>query len=157
MTVIAVTGHRPDKLGGYDFSNSKRIWVRDQLRYKLLELKPELCISGMALGVDQDFAYVCIEMAIPFIAAIPFLGQEGAWPKESQEFYKELLKHASKQVIVSEGGYAAFKMQKRNKWMVDNCDKLIAVWDGTEGGTGNCVKYAKSVNKDIIHIDPNQK
>ncbi len=46
-------------------------------------------------------------------------------------------------------------MDKRNKWMVDNCDLLIAVWNGTSGGTANCVNYAKSINKQIIIINPN--
>ena len=31
---------------------------------------------------------------------------------------------------------------------------LIAVWDGSSGGTANCIKYAKNMNKNIIHIDP---
>jgi hypothetical protein len=29
------------------------------------------------------------------------------------------------------------------------------VWDGTSGGTGNYVKYARKVGKEIIHINPN--
>jgi uncharacterized phage-like protein YoqJ len=50
--------------------------------------------------------------------------------------------------------YSAAKMQIRNEYMVNACDKLIAVWDHTPGGTENCVKYAQSINKDIIYIDP---
>ena len=46
------------------------------------------------------------------------------------------------------------KMQTRNEWMVNHCDKLIAVWNGSDGGTGNCVNYAKSINKEIIYINP---
>jgi hypothetical protein len=38
----------------------------------------------------------------------------------------------------------------------DNCDILIAVWDGTSGGTGNSVKYAVSKNKIIYYIDPKE-
>ena len=53
-----------------------------------------------------------------------------------------------------DGGYAGYKLQKRNEWMVDHCDILIAVWDGTSGGTANCVNYAQSVNKEKIFIDP---
>jgi len=45
-------------------------------------------------------------------------------------------------------------MNERNIWMVDNCDFLISVWDGTSGGTKNCVDYAISKKKDIIRIDP---
>ena len=54
------------------------------------------------------------------------------------------------------GGYSVFKMQLRNEWMVDHCDKLIAIFnqDETSGGTFNCVQYARSKNKDIIFINP---
>lgn len=40
--------------------------------------------------------------------------------------------------------------------MVDRCDRLIAVWDGSNGGTGNCVKYAKEVGKPIVVINPTE-
>ena len=47
-------------------------------------------------------------------------------------------------------------MQKRNEYMVDNCDLLIACWSGVKkGGTYNCVKYAIKNNKRIIVINPN--
>jgi len=46
-------------------------------------------------------------------------------------------------------------MQARNTWQTDKADKLLAVFDGSSGGTGNCVKYAKSKGKTIILIDPN--
>jgi len=108
----------------------------------------------MALGVDQDFAFTCVEMQIPFIAAVPFLGQESTWPRESQEFYRELLAHAYCQYVVTGGGYSAHKMDRRNRWMVDNCDILIAVWDGSRGGTYNCVEYAEQVRRPIHRINP---
>ena len=40
--------------------------------------------------------------------------------------------------------------------MVDNSDIIIAVWDGTKGGTYNCVQYAKKKNKEIIQINPKE-
>lgn len=30
----------------------------------------------------------------------------------------------------------------------------IESWDGSKGGTGNCVQYANSVNRKILRIDP---
>lgn len=45
-------------------------------------------------------------------------------------------------------------MQKRNEYMVNLADKVIAVWGGSSGGTANCVRYAKSVGKEIIIIKP---
>jgi len=156
--VIAFTGHRPNKIGGYKLPNPTYLHICRQLDQTLRELKPTECISGMALGVDQIAASVCIKLGIDFTAAIPFLGQENAWPDASRAIYRKLLAKSAKQVVVSEGGYSAHKMQVRNEWMVNHCDLLLAVWDGTAGGTGNCVSYAEKIGKPvrIIHPHPNR-
>lgn len=151
---VAFTGHRPSKIGGFKLPNPTYNYICQQIEKNLLQLKPEKVISGMALGIDQWAANIAIKLGIPFIAAVPFEGQEKAWPSESQKTFFKLLDKAAEVIIVSEGGYAAYKMQIRNEWMVTHCDKLIAVWDQTPGGTGNCVKYALSVQKDIVFIDP---
>jgi uncharacterized phage-like protein YoqJ len=152
--IISLTGHRPNKLGGYKLPNPTYIHVCQQIEKTFIEFKPEKIISGMALGVDQWAAHIAYKLKIPFTAAIPFEGQEKAWPASSQNTYHALLKKAAEKVIVCEGTYQAVKMQVRNQWMVDRCDKLIAVWDGSPGGTGNCVNYAKSMNREIIYINP---
>lgn len=152
--IVAATGHRPDKIGGYDYYAPQRVWIREQLRTALVDLHADKTISGMALGVDQDFAQVSIELAIPFVAAMPFIGQEDRWPESSRKYFDWLLERADEVVIVSPGGYGAFKMQIRNKWLVDNSDALVAVWDGSSGGTGNCMTYAKDVNAFVHLIDP---
>ena len=154
--IVSITGHRPDKLGGYNFYNPVRFWIRERIRVQLRELCPRYTITGMALGVDQDFAYVCIEERVPFLAAVPFAGQETRWPTESQRFYKELLARAWTTVIVCQGEYTARKMQIRNEYMVNNCDVLLAVWDGTDGGTANCFRYAVRIGKRVIRIDPRE-
>lgn len=153
--IVSFTGHRPNKLGGYTIPNLIYNNVTSQIEKTLRELKPEKAISGVALGVDQWAAKVCIKLGIPFIAAIPFEGQEKIWPQESKDRYNDLLKKAAETIYVCSPEYAAWKMQKRNIWMVDNSDVLIAIWDQTSGGTANCVKYAKSIGKKIILIDPN--
>lgn len=154
--IIAFTGHRPDKLGGYKLPNPTYIKVCQAIDKALKELKPEKIISGMALGIDQWAANIAHNLGIPFIAAISFAGQESKWPTQSQKIYQALLKLSCEQIIVSPGAYSVDKMMIRNQWMVDHSDMVIAVWDGTKGGTGNCVEYAKSINKDIFRIDPTQ-
>lgn len=154
MTIISFTGHRPPKLGGYNLPNPTYNFICQKLEAALKELKPVKAISGMALGIDQWSAHLCIKCNIPFIAAIPFINQECKWPKKSQETYKRILDKAAEVIIVSEGEYSAQKMQIRNEWMVDNSDKVIAVWDGSPGGTGNCIQYATKVGKEIYRINP---
>lgn len=151
--IVAFTGHRPEKLGGYGPSAIQED-VRRRIRAALAHLKPAHAISGMALGVDQWAAEECDAVGIPWTAAVPFIGQESRWTREAQRHYRDLLGWATRTVIVSPGGYQREKMQIRNRWMVNNCDVLIAVWDGSDGGTANCYRYAKSVGRRVARIDP---
>lgn len=146
MTVIvAATGHRPDKLGGYDAGTEKRLV--ETAVFALTELKPDLVWSGMALGWDLAIAQACVDLDIPFVAAVPFNGQEWKWPPSSQRKYRSLRAEAQRVVIVSEGGYEPWKMQVRNRRMVDECTHVAALWNGTRGGTYNCLEYASQVNR----------
>lgn len=150
MTIYAATGHRPNKLGGYGEHVYKRL---TSLAERFLgEQQPDKVISGMALGWDMAWANAAWHLGIPFIAAAPFKGQESRWPEESQIRYKALLAVATEVIIVCDGEYAAWKMQKRNEWMVDKADGMVALWDGSTGGTGNCVRYAEKVGKPIVNL-----
>lgn len=156
--IIAGTGHRCDKLPnkqtGYTLPNPTYNYICQEVEKVLLQHQPEKVISGFAQGFDQYLAHVTIKLGIPLIAAIPFVGQEKIWPAASQLKYNKLLSQAAEVVIVSAGGYTASKMQIRNCWMADRCDKLLACWNHSAGGTSNCIDYAKSISKDIIYIDP---
>lgn len=155
--ILAATGHRPNKLNNEYNGGPVSEWIREKFHdlFDSFVYMPEKIISGMALGVDTIWAKFGLEVGVPVLAAIPFEGQEKAWPKSSQNQYWEILNNPRvSKYIVCDTGYASWKMQKRNIWMVDNCDKLVAVWDGSSGGTGNCVKYAESAGKEIIRINP---
>ena len=158
---IAITGHRPSKLNNeYNLDGPISEYIRSKIIIILDKIEENRCeidylISGMALGVDTLFALLAFRRGIKLIAAIPFEGQEKVWPQSSKSNYSLILNNPlTTKKFISEPGYATWKMQKRNEWMVDNCDLLIAVWDGSEGGTANCVKYAKKVKKPILHINP---
>jgi uncharacterized phage-like protein YoqJ len=151
--VLGITGHRPDKLGGYQ-PNPLQARINDLMREVFEDVRPDKVITGMALGVDQWAAAIAISMGIPFIAAVPFHGQELKWPKESQRYYQELLVKAADVTVVAQGPYAPWKMANRNKWVVSHSDVMLAVWDGTDGGTHNCVDLIRKANKPMIRIDP---
>jgi uncharacterized phage-like protein YoqJ len=153
---IHVTGHRPPKIP-WGSKDPLRLALRSEMRKLIVQLQPEICITGMAIGVDQDFALECVALGFPFLAAVPFEGQEQRWPAAAQREYHELLQLAAQVVYVSEPGYENWKMNKRNKWMSDevgDSGAVIAVWDGSDGGTSNCVKYAESIERAIYRIDP---
>ena len=183
--IVSFTGHRPPKLiGGYatilpfDYTIEKSSdgstiyvpcehlgtrpnvsyqWVCDQIHKALEELKPEKAISGMAQGVDQWAAEICIERNIPFVAAVPFEGHEKKWPKKTQDHYNDLLSQAAEVHIICNGKYRREMYQIRDEWMVDHCDKLIAVFDGSKSGTKNTIDYAKKIGRSIYMIDAKQR
>jgi len=157
---VAITGHRPNKLNNdYDLKSDLILSIKKRIIQELDILIKEhpkvICISGMALGIDTLFAQIAIELNLEFIAAIPCQQQHKMWAQRSKEIYLDLINHPlCFKYYVSEGEYSPQKMQIRNEWMVDHCDLLIAVWDGTSGGTKNCIDYALKKNKLIIRINP---
>lgn len=162
MPRVAVTGHRPTKIGGYDFYNKKRINLRKLMKQELSSYEELIGLSGMALGVDQDYVHVLLDLSLDFEAFIPFIGQESSWPMKSQLEYKNLLSKANIIVDCEKLSYSyqdrtysgiCRLMQNRNEIMVKSCDLLLAFWDGSPGGTANCVNYAKSIKKEIKIFD----
>lgn len=146
--IVAGTGHRPDKLGGYHRAAADP-WIAEA-EVMLILLSPEKVISGLALGWDTYLALAAIRLGIPLVGAIPFNGQESRWPPESQSVFWWINERAAELVVVCGGGYAPYKMQKRNEWMVDHCDFLLSCWNGTPGGTANCLAYARDKWGDLF-------
>lgn len=151
--ILSFTGHRPNKLGeeGNPLPAGATMLAADFLNLA----RPERCIVGMAQGWDMAVAYACTQLNIPFTAAIPFMGQEDYWPESVRKLYRDLINHrlATKH-IVAPGGYSAGKMSLRNGWMVDKSDAVIALWDGSPGGTGNCVRYARKKGTPVLNLWP---
>lgn len=150
--IICGTGHRPNKLGGYDEETS--VHLHNLAFDWLVANEPELVISGGALGWDQALAAAARSAKIPFALALPFPGFEDRWPTKSKEYLYGLMQSVLCQetVFVCPEGYAGWKMQKRNEYMVDRADKVLALWDGSTGGTGNCINYANKVKKPIENL-----
>ncbi len=160
---IAITGHRPNKLGDdYDLTSplilSIKQYLQDMLDDHMLHATDNsdiTLISGMALGIDTLWAELAIENGLQLIAAIPCQNHESLWSKASIERYHKILNNPLTTIImVTNEPYSGICMQKRNEYMVNNCDLLVSVWDGTSGGTGNCVTYAKSVGREIYLVNP---
>lgn len=159
---MCVTGHRPNKLYGYDLSNPQWQNLKEQFKKILKENNCEEAITGMALGVDTVFALAVLELKsegydIKLHCAIPCKNHSCKWIKESVDQYNDILSKADIVKLVSDEEYKPWLMQKRNEYMVDLADKIIAVWDGSNGGTANCVKYAEKCGKEIIKIAPNKR
>lgn len=159
---IAVTGHRPDKLGGYGPSQTQtavRAAIRAVLDAARNQVGPRLVVlSGMALGVDQWWAEEATALGIPFAAIVPFDGQEERWPSVAQASYRRLLAQA---IIVQTlrprpetDREAIAALYARNQALVDRCHAAVAVWDGTPSGTADAVRRFTAAARPLLRIRP---
>lgn len=158
---ICVTGHRPDKLYGYDLSNIKWKKLKDLFKEILKDKNCNEAITGMALGVDTVFALAVLELKkegidIKLHCAIPCRNQSKKWTSKDKKMYDYILSKADIVNIVSNEEYKPYLMQKRNSYMVNLSDFIIAVWSGdTNSGTYNCIRYANKQKKPILIINTN--
>ncbi len=168
------TGHRPDKLYGYDLGNPKYRdlfkKVENHIIYLIESKGVNRFITGGALGFDT-LAFLVVESLkdryeIENILAVPFKNQDVKWFQRNRELYSSMLDLADKVIEVDKEPayiiqgietetYHPAKMQKRNEFMVNNSKYVIACWNGSRGGTGNTINYVKGLgNRNCIIIEP---
>ena len=161
MLRVAFTGYRPDKLPFFGEDDPLFADLLSRIREQIIKLIKDGAqnfISGMALGCDTYCAEIVLELQkqypnITLTAAIPCADQASRWSKAQQEHYYELLEKCNDRTVLAEH-YFKGCMQKRNRYLVDNCDVLLAVYDGKSGGTMNTVNYAAGIGRKTIIIPP---
>ena len=149
---LAVTGHRPNRLFKdqelcYDrahYSCLLAFCMRAMEHYQRKTEEELIVLVGMAIGFDMAIAEACKDLGIPYIAYIPFRGQERLWPVHTQTKYQDLLNHAQEIKLVTDTTkYQYFLMHRRNHRMVMDSNQLLALWNGSPtGGTHECYDFA---------------
>lgn len=148
----AVTGHR---------AVSKSINI-DKLKKTFLTLLSggyDTFLVGMALGFDTICFGVLEDIRkkenIKIYACVPCLSQSYKYNKKQKEEYDRMLSVADEVLLISEE-YSKDCMQKRNKFMVDNCSVVVAYLNRNFGGTVNTVKYAEKNSVPVINVEENK-
>ena len=155
-------GHRPKGFPfEYGFDKPKHTaylkTLEEKIKFAITEYGITNFISGMALGVDLDFAETVVKLKndfpITLECAIPCPNQTLNWYDKDKLRYDSILKRADNVKLVSER-YTAECMLKRNRYMVDKSELIIAVFNGIKkGGTWYTINYAKKENKVIVLIE----
>ena len=166
MKTCCITGHRPNKFpfAYEDETSHERMLYIDVLYTKVEELMRRgytHFITGMARGADLDFACAVIFhknetfediLDISLEAAIPYPEQTRDWCGHDLEQYDYVLSECDKKTVVSPSYHDGCE-QRRNVYMVNSSDLVLAVWNGEEkGGTWNTIRYAAHRAKPIEYI-----
>lgn len=86
-------------------------------------------------------------------SAIPCETQASRWSEELRDRYFDIASKCNKETLI-QSRYTPDCMQNRNRYMVDQADVILAVWDGKPGGTGKTVRYARDQGKPVKVIHP---
>jgi len=147
------TGHRPEKLNMSEFEVKKLLEkaIDDAINDGFTTF-----ISGGARGVDLYAAEIVIEKRknnpdIKLIMAIPHPDFEKRWNPDDRLLYDYAIKNADLVKLINDH-YFKGCYQIRNIWMVDRSSRVIAVYNGTAGGTRNTVDYAHSKEIKIVFV-----
>ncbi len=160
---VCFTGHRLQKLPfGFNEEDPKCIKMKRMLCRKIEDLivnhGASHFISGMAIGVDMICGEIVLELKnehphITLECAIPCRSQPDRWSKEMKDRYYSVLNQSDCKTVLQEH-YTADCMHKRNEYMVEKSEIVIAVWDGSSSGTGYTVNIAKEKGKKIYVLNP---
>jgi len=147
--ILGVTGHRPGQLGGY----SDRVFeALTGLAAKHLAIhKPEMVITGLAMGWDMAVANAAWKLQIPFLAYIPFEGQAEPWSIEWRTRWWMFRDCAHREKVFG-GGYSDIVMKKRNEGIVDDSHEMLALFNGYPSGTKHAVDYALKQGRPLHNL-----
>lgn len=159
------TGYRPQKMPfGFDETDPRCIDFKNRLKNTILALY--CCgykhfISGGALGMDMFAAEAVLELRKEYPEIIlemvsPFDAQASKWTAEYQRRHDRLFAQADVTTATSHE-YTKGSMFRRNRYLVDNADLLLAAYDGQEGGTAMTVGYARQTGVPVLCISPVSK
>lgn len=164
-TTCCFTGHRPDKLpSGYAQDETAVAPLKETLRSAIRGAVADgyrTFLSGMALGVDTWAAEEVLALRdsgceIRLIAALPCPRQDAHWRESDRRRYRRLLERADDVHVLCEH-YTPYCMGARNLWMVEHSSLLIAVFDGSKGGTANTIAHAERLGIRIVRIPLSEK
>lgn len=162
---LTFTGHRPDKLAGYDRAAYRDFTeqLADLLFENYYEHGYRRFITGGAQGFDQ-LAFWAVEKMkkahslkdVENVLYVPFSGQDRRWKETgtfSRDDYRKMRKFADREVVLvpcaTTKGEVVAALMGRNREMVNASDRVLALcnsdsWREDSGGTAACMRYAES-------------
>jgi hypothetical protein len=152
MAVVGVTGHSnlTDRSVGLVHDE-----ILDLLRPRANDLVGMTCL---ARGADQVFADAVLELGGALEVVIPASDYFTGISDPVRERCGAYLDAAASTVTMPYETSGPPAYLKASQYLIDRCDLLIAVWDGSpatgSGGTADAVAYARERGRSIVIVWP---
>lgn len=153
MAVVGVTGHTNLTDRSVELVHQELL---DLLRPRAKDLVGMTCL---ARGADQVFADAVLELGGALEVVIPasdyFTGISDPFSRERCEAY---LGAAASTVTMPYESSGPPAYLSASQYVIDRCDLLLAVWDGSpatgSGGTADAVAYARDRGRSMVVVWP---
>lgn len=168
QTACAVTGHRPTRFRfkyNEDYSLCKKLkrTMLEQFKKLYDEQGVRRYYVGGALGVDMWAGELILRLKeqpgyedIELVVVLPFEGHDAKWDERSKRRMDFLRQMCSECVVIGTEDCRESYI-KRNCYMVDHADYLVAVYDddrNLRSGTMQTVRYAERRRLTITFVNP---
>lgn len=167
MNTCAIIGHRPTRFRfKYQENNTGCKRLKKRLHDQFISLYNKgvrRFLIGGSLGVDIWSGEILLELKkqpeysnIELVLVLPHPGHDARWDQRSKARLAFLLAHCAEHMTAGTRADAE-SYYKRNHYIVDHADCLLAVYDNdrtVRNETGQVVQYAEKKGKSIILIHP---
>jgi len=162
LKALCFTGHRSQKLPWrFNEKDPRCIEMKNNTKTEIENAIKDgyiYFITGMALGFDMICAEIVLDLKkkypeIQLICAIPCKNQDSPWSDEYKTRYRKLLKKADFIKYISDE-YTKTCMLDRNDYMLKNSSRVIALFNGQQGGTKSTILKAEKMGLKTIIIKP---
>jgi hypothetical protein len=153
VTALGVTGHQAIPPGA-------REMVVGAIRDILSEADaPLYAVTSLAAGADQLFATEILRTGGRLHVIVPSRNYEQTFSTNGDlALFRSLLEAAHAVTRLDYEGPSGEAFLAAGKEVVDNCEMLIAVWDGKParglGGTADVVRYARETGTAVSIVWP---
>ena len=161
--MIGVTGHRQlENIS--ELTDSVRLAIE-----KVRQMLPPLQSTPPLLTILSPLAEGADRLVVREVLSLPKATLEAILPVEQSEYmqdfetaesrveFEELISRASSVKTIPVKGQRAKAYEQAGRYLVDQCDVLIALWDGEQaagrGGTQEIVQYARDTKCPLIWTD----
>lgn len=135
-------------------------WVQSALKSICLDFnRPLVGLTSLAIGADQLFARVVLELGGNLEVIVPFPDYADRFhDKKARDTYVDLLSRATRVETLPNAGSDELAYLAAGQRIATTSDVLLAVWDGRPakglGGTADIVHFARRMGRRVIHINP---
>lgn len=158
---VCFLGHKPQDLG-YSENTLQCDALKEQLQALLVFLIEQqgVChfITGMEPGVEQFAAQIVLDLKpryaqLTLECVLPFETQAEHWEEWERDIYFRIVSACDTETMLQKHESRECR-QRKNVYMIEHADVVLAVWNGQPGTIGAAVAYAEEKQKSVVRMDP---